>query len=111
MPGHPHPIAAACNNVTGIYEEGVSRPATFTAVTGILAFGSDSILFMNSLGEPGSNILRLAVDENGVTLDATGNGVAPSFSIGLATAFAEVITPDGQVINSSSLNVIGSLAE
>ncbi len=110
MPGHAHTIAAACNNVTGIYDDGVLRPATFTAVTGILAFGSDSILFMNSLGEPGSNILRLAVDENGVTLDATGNGVAPSFSIGLATAFAEVITPDGQVINSSSLNVIGSLA-
>lgn len=111
MPGHPHTIAAACNGVTGIYDDGALRPITFSAANGIIAFGSDSTLFMNSLGEPGSNIFRLAVDANGVALDASGNGAAPPiFAIGLTTAFGEVITPDGQVIDPSSLNVIGSLA-
>jgi len=111
MPGHPHTIAAACNGMTGTYDDGVLRPATFSAATGIIAFESDSNLFMNSLGEPGSNIYRLAVDANGVTLDATGNGAAPPvFSLGLTTGFGEVITPDGQVIDPNSLNVVGSLA-
>jgi hypothetical protein len=111
MPGHPHTVAAACNGVTGIYDDGVLRPLTFSAANGILAFASDSTLFMNSLGEPGSNIYRLAVDANGVTLDAAGNGAAPPiFSLGLTTGFGKVITPDGQVIDPNSLNVIGSLA-
>jgi len=111
MPEHPHTIAAACNGATGIYDDGVPRPVTFTATNGIIAFGSDSTLFMNSLGEPGSNIYRLAVDANGVTLDASGTGAAPPLSaLGLTTGFGEVITPDGQVIDTNSLNIIGSLA-
>lgn len=111
MPGHPHTIAAACNGVTGIYDDGVPRPVTFSAANGIVAFGSDSSLFMNSLGEPGSNIYRLAVDANGVTLDASGTGAAPPiFALGLTSAFGEVITPDGQVIDPNSLNIIGSMA-
>jgi hypothetical protein len=66
---------------------------------------------MNSLGEPGSNIYRLAVDFNGVTLDAAGNGAAPPiFALGLTTGFGEVITPGGQVIDPTSLNIIGSLS-
>jgi len=110
MPGHPHTIAAACNGATGIYDDGILRPATFSATNGIIAFGSDSTLFMNSLGEPGSNVLRLAVDANGVTLDAAGNGAAPPiFALGLETGFGEVITPDGQIIDPNSLNIIGSL--
>jgi hypothetical protein len=111
MPGHPHTIAAACNGVTGIYDDGVQRPTTFSAANGIIAFGSDSVLFMNSLGEPGSNIYRLAVDSNGVSLDGSGTGAAPpSFALGLTTGFGEVITPDGQVIDPNSLNIIGSLS-
>jgi hypothetical protein len=110
MPGHPHTVAAACNGMTGIYDDGELRPLTFSAATGILAFASDSSLFMNSLGEPGSNIYRLAVDANGVTLDAIGNGAPPPFfSLGLTTGFGEVITPDGQLIDPNSLNIIGSL--
>jgi len=111
MPGHPHTVAAACNGVTGIYDDGMLRPLTFSAANGIIAFASDSTLFMNSLGEPGSNIYRLAADANGVTLDAAGNGAAPPiFSLGLTTGFGEVITPDGQVIDPNSLNIVGSLA-
>lgn len=111
MPGHPHTIAAACNGVTGIYDDGVPRQVTFSAANGIVAFGSDSSLFMNSLGEPGSNIYHLAVDANGVTLDASGTGAAPPiFALGLTSAFGEVITPDGQVIDPNSLNIIGLMA-
>lgn len=110
MPGHPHTIAAACNGVTSIFDDGVPRPVTFSGPSGILAFLSDSTLFMNSEGEPGSNIYRLAVDEAGVSLEGTGTGAEPpNFALGLTTAFGKVITPDGQVIDPNSLNVIGLL--
>lgn len=110
MPQHPRTIAAVCNGVTAIYDDGVMRPVTAN-VTGILAFASASSLFENAGGEPGSNIYRLAVDANGVTLAASGNGAAPPFfSLGLATGFGRVITPDGQVIDENSLQVLASLS-
>jgi hypothetical protein len=111
MPGSAHTIAAGCNGAVGIYDDGVMRPVSFNGVTGIVAFGTASSLFVNSLGEPGSNIYRLAVDANGVTLAQTGNGAAPPiFSIGLTTAFGNVITPDGQVINQNTLQILAALS-
>lgn len=108
MPGHPHTIAAESNG-TAIYDDGVARPVT-SSTAGILAFGSESTLFVNAGGEPGSNIYRLAVDADGVTLAASGTGTAPPiFAIGLTTGFGEVITPDGQVIDPNSLNIVGTL--
>lgn len=109
MPGQPHSIAAA-SSVIAVYDDGVARPVTASTL-GILAFASSSTLFANAGGEPGSNIYRLAVDANGVTLDASGTGAAPPlFALGLTSAFGEVITPDGQVIDPNSLNIAGSLS-
>lgn len=109
MPGKPHTIATSFCNLTGIYDDGVLRPETFSGA-GLLAFGSDSTLFVRSGGSPGSNIYRLAVDANGVILDASGTGATPpNFFIGLTTGFGEVINPNGQVIDPNSLSLVGSL--
>jgi hypothetical protein len=109
MPDHPHTIAAACNGVAAIYDDGLQRPQTFTTLTGILAFHSSSELFVNSLGST-SNIFRLEVNASGLTTSATGSGTfSPPYTLGLATAFGEVITPAGQVIDPQKLNILGFL--